>query len=79
VVYKYGHWETKWDYVSGSEKAFDTLDHNILLDKLTIYGIKGTAHRWLESYQSNRTQHGCVIGKLSSPSIMKTGIPQGSD
>ncbi|CAB3995252.1 Hypothetical predicted protein [Paramuricea clavata] len=47
-------------------------------DKIATYGIKGTAHRWLESYLSNRTQCCCVNGKLSSPSIMKTGIPQRS-
>ena len=60
------------------KKAFDTVDHNILLKKIAIYGIKGTAYRWLESYLSNRTQYCCVNGKLSSPAIMKTGIPQGS-
>ena len=37
------------------KKAFDTVDHNILLDKIATYGIKGTSHRWLESYLSNRT------------------------
>lgn len=60
------------------KKAFDTVDHNILLNKIASYGIKGTAHRWLESYLSNRTQYCCVNGNTSSPSIMKTGIPQGS-
>ena len=60
------------------KKAFDTVDHNILLKKIAIYGIKGTAYRWLESYLSNRTQYCCVNSKLSSPAIMKTGIPQGS-
>ena len=60
------------------KKAFDTVDHNILLKKIAIYGINGTAYRLLESYLSNRTQYCCVNGKLSSPAIMKTGIPQGS-
>ena len=60
------------------KKGFDTVDHNILLKKIAIYGIKRTAYRWLESYLSNRTQYCCVNGKLSSPAIMKTGIPQGS-
>jgi hypothetical protein len=38
------------------EKVFDTVDHNIFLDKIAIYGIKGTVHRRLESYLSNRKQ-----------------------
>ena len=36
------------------------------------------AYCWLQSYVSNRTQHCCVNGRLSSKAIMKTGIPQGS-
>ena len=45
---------------------------------MAIYGIQGMAHRWLESYLSNRTQYCWVNGILSSPLIMKIGIPQGS-
>ncbi len=45
---------------------------------MAIYGIKGTAHHWLESYLPNRTQYCWVNSKLSSPLIMKTGIPKGS-
>ena len=60
------------------KKVFDTVDHNILLKKIAIYGIKGTAYRWLESYLSNRTHYCCMNGKLSSPAIMKTYIPQDS-
>ena len=60
------------------KKSFDIVDHNILLKKIAIYGIKRTSYRWLESYLSNRTFYCCVNGKLSSPAIMKTGIFQES-
>ena len=38
-------------------KAFDTVDHSILMKKLKIYGVKGNNIRWFESYLSNRTQY----------------------
>ena len=60
------------------KKAFDTVDHGILLDKIQSYGIKGSAHSWLTSYLLNRTQYCYVNGNQSGPLMMKTGIPQGS-
>ena len=60
------------------KKAFDTVDHGILLDKIRSYGIKGSAHSWLTSYLLNRTQYCYVNGNQSGPLMMKTGIPQGS-
>ena len=60
------------------KKAFDTVDHGILLKKLFLYGVRGRAHDWFGSYLSNRTQYCQVNGKLSEPRTIITGIPQGS-
>ena len=60
------------------KKAFDTVDHDILLKKLRIYGIKGMALRWLRSYLLDRIQYCQVNGHLSDPLTATTGIPQGS-
>ena len=49
------------------KKAFDTINHEILLSKLSLYGVKGTANAWFQSYLLNRTQVCQVNGKLSLP------------
>ena len=59
-------------------KAFDTLDHKILLSKLEYYGIKGTALKWFESYLSNRYQYVVYENTKSKQSPLLTGVPQGS-
>ena len=59
-------------------KAFDTLDHTILLDKLLYYGIKGTELAWLKSYLTNRTQFVSYDGTNSRTLSITTGVPQGS-
>ena len=59
-------------------KAFDTVDHVILLRKLAHYGIRGTALKWFESYLSNREQYVTYNGISSSKQRIKCGVPQGS-
>ena len=59
-------------------KAFDTVNHNILLSKLNYYGIRGNALSWFKSYLSNRNQCVEVNGKQSSLQHINCGVPQGS-
>ena len=59
-------------------KAFDTLDHKILLKKLHFYRIRGIYLEWFSSYLSNRTQYVAYNHKLSHPLQLTTGVPQGS-
>ena len=54
------------------------VDHHVLLRKLRHYGIRGVAHKWLESYLSNREQFVSVGGAESPCRKMKYGVPQGS-
>ena len=60
------------------KKAFDTVDHQILLKKIELYGIKGQALSFLESYLSNRNQKCQIQGSVSSEKLIKCGVPQGS-
>ena len=59
-------------------KAFDTANHNLLLKKLTFYGIQGIELQWFESYLSERQQYCSVNNHHSQLAIVKAGIPQGS-
>ena len=59
-------------------KAFDTLDHDILLHKLQYYGITGTALDWFRSYLTERYQYVDYNGASSSMKLLTTGAPQGS-
>ena len=60
------------------KKAFDTVDHNILVTKLDHYGIRGVAKKWLSSYLENRKQYVCFNGTDSGFLPVSCGVPQGS-
>ena len=60
------------------KKAFDSVDHDILLKKLKHYGIKGTVYKWFESYLSNRYQSTKIGKHISIALLILWGIPQGS-
>jgi hypothetical protein len=60
------------------EKAFDTVNHKILLSKLDYYGIKGTPNNWLSSYVTNLTQSVTLNGVVSESLPVTCGVPQGS-
>ena len=59
-------------------KAFDTVDHKILLDKLDHYGIRGCVLSWFRSYLSHIFQYVTYNGSQSSQQLIKCGVPQGS-
>ena len=60
------------------QKAFDTVNHKILLAKLEHYGIRGNVLEWFRSYLSDRLQYVSVNGKRSYPLHINCGVPQGS-
>ncbi len=72
----------KGDYALGLyldlSKAFDTVNHKILLKKLECYGVRGIVLDWFSSYLSDRKQYTVVNKTKSDPNDINTGVPQGS-
>ena len=59
-------------------RAFDLVSHDILLHKLSHYGIRGTALNWFTSYLTGRTQYVTISGQNSTEARLTYGVPQGS-
>jgi hypothetical protein len=59
-------------------KAFDTVPHTRLLNKLEHYGIQASTHLWIKHFLTNRTQEVLVEGSKSSPVDVSSGVPQGT-
>ena len=82
IVERIKHSLDKGEFVCGVfvdlQKAFDTVDHEILLAKLNHYGIRGIANQWLKSYLSDRQQFVYLSGICSSLKPIIHGVPQGS-
>lgn len=70
-------WNVDTIYLDFS-KAFDKVDHSILIDKLKILGITGKIENWIKSFLGGRQQQVIVNGFLSDPVHVKSGVPQGS-
>ena len=59
-------------------KAFDTVSHNLLLDKLSKLALSPSAISWFKFYLTDQCQVTCVSDSFSSPGFLSSGVPQGS-
>ena len=59
-------------------KAFDKVDHQLLLQKLYAYGVRGKLLMWMNSYLTNREQSVVINGEHSVPAKVVSGVPQGT-
>lgn len=60
------------------KKAFDTVNHKLLIEKLNDYGIQNNELKWFQSYLSHRKQVVCIDSVLSDFKHIDIGVPQGS-
>ena len=60
------------------QKAFDTVNHDILGKELAVYGIRGITNKWFESLLNDRKQYKTIQGIKSDQNLIDYGVPQGS-
>ena len=81
LEYLYNHLDTNHYVFSlflDFRKAFDSVDHKILLSKLSYYGFRGKSFHWINSYLTNRMQYTSISNSNSSLLKITHGVPQGS-
>ena len=61
------------------KKVFDTVDRNILRDKLNFYGFRGLINQCFSSYLNNRTQTPQIADHISNKATISFGVPQSSN
>ncbi|GFO29731.1 RNA-directed DNA polymerase from mobile element jockey [Plakobranchus ocellatus] len=71
------------DTINGSlfvdfKQAFDTIDHDILIKKLSCYGLTCSTLHLLQSFLSHRVQSGSFNDNISKATLIRRGVPQGS-
>ena len=59
-------------------KAFDTVDHQIVLSKLSAYGLSGNSLQWYSSYITDQKQRTCCGKEMSNELPVTQGVPQGN-
>jgi len=59
-------------------RAFDTVSHNSLLNKMKCYGVDGNINHWLRDFLTNRTMQVVVDDESSEPTSVDSGVPQGT-
>ena len=60
------------------QKAFDTVNHKVLIGKLNYYGIRGLSLGWFKLYLTNRRQKNSIKDIFSDSLTVSHGVPQGS-
>ncbi len=77
-LYAIDHGEIVGTVLLDLTKAFDLVNHDILLSKLDIYKLDGNSLAWFQSYLNNRSQQVSVGSQLSESMPIHSGVPQGS-